>query len=424
MTVKGQLQPLADPNDVARENYTIFTAVTLAYTGFSTSFPFIAVFLLQVKGVPVTQVGIIYLASGVLGIAGQIVGGRLSDVLGTKTLTVIGLSVSTVFYALLALFVVEDSPVFLYMISYPVLSLFNNLSQLALSSHVSDRQKGQMASGMSLLYVGVNLGFTIGPVSGGFLIAYYGYSSIFVFGAVVTLVSAVVALMKIKINPKYALRFKDDKRPGKFSLGLERGLFPFFVLIFISWLAIGYQAIPLSVFESQFLSLSSVKIGIVLTTNGLLITVLQVPISRAMGIERRMRLFPIALGSVLMAAGFVAIGRADGLIPLLIAITLTTLGEIMVAVPTQVVATLFSREHNRGRYQGFYFAFSRAGISLSSYIGPLLFGLLISRAFLGWYVIAAVSLISALGYYALSPVIEKEYNTINSGADIQGPSRK
>ncbi|HKJ96459.1 MAG TPA: MFS transporter, partial [Thermoplasmataceae archaeon] len=96
MTVKGQLQPLADPNDVARENYTIFTAVTLAYTGFSTSFPFIAVFLLQVKGVPVTQVGIIYLASGVLGIAGQIVGGRLSDVLGTKTLTVIGLSVSTV----------------------------------------------------------------------------------------------------------------------------------------------------------------------------------------------------------------------------------------------------------------------------------------------------------------------------------------
>lgn len=405
------------PDEILKENRTIFTIVTLSYTGFSTSFPFIAVFLLQVKGVPVSQVGIIYLISGILGIIGQVVGGRLSDFLGTKTMTVLGLSVSTIVYALIAFFVVEDSPVFLYMISYPVLSLFNNFSQLSLSSHVSDRSKEQMASGMSLLYVGLNLGFTIGPVSGGFLIQYYGYGSIFIFGAFATFSAALIALLQIKINPRYGLRKEEKRTSGRFILKLERGLLPFFFLVFVSWLVIGYQAIPLSVYESEFLSLSSVKIGFILTTNGLLITVLQVPVSRFIGIEKKMRLMPIAVGSILMTAGFVAIGRSDSLIPLEIAITLTTLGEILVAVPTQVVTSLFSRAHNRGRYQGYYFAFSRAGISASSYVGPLVFSFLIMQAALGWYIIAGVSLIAAFGYFALSPLLEKEYLTISKSSE-------
>ncbi len=404
----------AMPADIARENVTIFTAVTIAYTGFSSSFPFLAVFLMNVKNVPLSSVGIVYLASGVLGIAGQIVGGRLSDFAGTRTVTVLGLLVSAVFYFLLALFVLENSPVFLYMLAYPLLSLFNNLSQLALSSHISDRSKDQMASGMSLLYAGVNLGFTIGPVTGGFLISYLGYGSIFLFGAISTLASVFVAGLKIKTNPRYGLRTAVTGIGRSYSLKLEKGLLTFFTLVLVSWLAIGYQAIPLSVFEDKFLSLSSLQIGIVLTTNGLLITLLQMPLSRLMGIERKLRLLPIALGSGLMAAGFIAIGMASGFDTLEIAIVFTTLGEIMVAVPTQVVAAMFSREHNRGRYQGYYFAFSRAGISLSSYIGPLVFGIFAFEAALGWYLIAGITLASALAYYLLSPVLEREYANLSS----------
>lgn len=401
------------PSEISSENFVIFTAVTVAYTGFSSSFPFLAIFLMDVRGVPLASVGIVYLASGFLGIAGQIIGGRLSDFGGTKTMTVLGLTASVAFYLLIALFVAKDSPVYFFMIAYPLLSLFNNLSQLALSSHISDRKKDQMASGMSLLYAGVNLGFTIGPVTGGLLISYYGYMSIFLFGAISTIGSALVALLKIKTNPRYGLRATGNG----FTFKLEKGLLPFFFLVMISWIAIGYQAIPLSVFEAKFLSLSSIQIGVVLTTNGLLITLLQIPVSNLIGIERKLRLLPIALGSALMAAGLVAIGFSTGFMTLEVAIIFTTLGEIMVAVPTQVVATMFSKDHNRGVYQGYYFAFSRVGISLSSYIGPLIFGIFAFEAAIGWYIIAAATIATAVAYYALSPVLEREYVRISSNAD-------
>lgn len=411
--IGAEAVPAGDSRAVIRsENYTIFTAVTLAYTGYSASFPFIAVYLLQVKSIPISQVGIIYLASGVLGILGQLIGGRLSDILGTKTMTMMGLTVSAVFYFLLSVFVIDNSSVVLFMIAYPVMSLFNNLSQLALSSHVSDRSTSDMASGMSLLYVGLNLGFTIGPVSGGLLIEYYGYSSIFIFGAITTSVSSIAAIILIKSNPKYASRKHDEKnRKGGISR-IERGLIPFFALVCISWVVIGYQGIPLSVFESRFLSLSSAEIGLVLTTNGLLITLLQVPISNYIGIERRLRLGPVALGSLLMAAGYVLVGLSRGVIPLEGAITLTTLGEIMIAVPTQVVASMFSRQYNRGKYQGYYFASSRSGLSASSYVGPLIFSLLITRAEVGWYIIAVISMIAGAGYFILSPRLVREHESL------------
>ncbi len=399
-------------DEIGRENYVIFSSSTLAFTGFSASFPFLAVFLLQVKHVSEAEVGLLYLASGLLGIAGQIAGGRLSDLLGTRTITVLGLVISGLFYGFIALFILKNASIWLLLLSYPVLSLFNNLSQLALSSHISDRPKSRMASGMSLLYAGLNLGFTIGPVTGGYLIFYLGYSFIFLFGLATTLASAAVTYFGIKRNPKYALRGSGTGSSIRGSVKLTPSLFMFFVLVLVSWLAIGFQAIPLTVFESDYLSLSSIAIGIVLSTNGLLITVLQVPISRLIGIERKFRLAPIAAGSVLMGAGFAAIAFSSGVISLEIAITLTTIGEIMVAVPTQVVVTLFSREYNRGTYQGYYFAFSRLGIAFSSASWPFVFAIFSNGAYGAWYLMAAISIAVAALYYLLSPVLQREYSEL------------
>lgn len=399
--------------ETRREDYVIFSSVTIAYTGFSASFPFLAVFLIQMRHVPQTEVALLYLASGLLGILGQIAGGKISDLLGTKAITVLGLAVSGAFYGLLAFFVTYNASSYLIMISYPILSLFNNLAQLALSSHISDRPKARMANGMSLLYAGANLGFTIGPVSGGYLAAYLGYSSIFTFGLLTTMASAIVAFVGIKINPKYALRTPIGKTSGKGTVKLTSSLLIFFTLILLSWFAIGFQAIPLAVYETSYLSLSTIKVGIVLSANGLLITLLQVRFSKLIGIERRLRLFPIALGSAIMAVGFVGIGFSSGLTGLLLSIILTTVGEIMVAVPTQVVITLFSREYNRGTYQGYYFAFSRSGIAISSASFPLVFGIFAIHVYSAWILMAVVSVLLALSYQMLSRSLQKDYSEMS-----------
>lgn len=404
---------------LARENYIIFLAIILVYGGFSAGYLFISLFLIQVKSAPFSSVGIIYLATGAIDILVQIVGGRLSDYLGTKTVTMMGLVGATGLYLLLTFFVLDNSPTIVYLVVFPTLGLFNGLVQLAISSYISDRTTDQMASGMAMLYVGLNLGFTLGPVTGGYLVQFYGYYSLFIFGTITTIASMLVALFGIKSNPRFALRENKNNGDPKAQRRLKRGVVPLLFMVFFSWFVIAYQAVPLSVFESNFLSLSSLEIGIVLSTNGLLITLLQPYISKLTKVERGARLYSIAFGSFIMALGYVIVLIARSFILVELAIATTTLGEMLVAVPTQVIVTMYSEEHNRGRYQGLYFAFSRAGASISAYVGLMMFAVYSLQATRGWYLVIGIALAASVAYIVLSPVVERTFSDASDEKTVQ-----
>lgn len=295
-----------------------------------------------------------------------------------------------------------------------MLGLFSGLLQLAISSYISDRVTDQMASGMAMLYVGYNLGFTLGPVSGGYLVQFYGYFSLFVFGIVTTMGALLVALFGIKSNPKYALRLLESSGEGRKRARPKRGLIPIVILVFISWFVVAYQAIPLSVFVSNFLSLDSLEIGIILSTNGLLITLLQSFISKVTRVEKGGRLYSIAFGSFIMSLGFFVVLIANSFFLVELAISITTLGEMMVSVPTQVILTMYSDEHNRGRYQGLYFAASRAGAAISAFVGLMMFARFSVHATMGWYLVIALGMAASLAFAVLSPVVEKNFASFES----------
>ncbi len=409
MIFKGGNDVESASRGAAKEKLAIFSSITLIYTGYSAAYLFISLFLLQQRNAPLPEIGIIYLATGGVDILVQMVGGRLSDRLGTKTVMMLGLAGSVALYFFFILLVITNGPVPLFIVSFPILGLFGGLFQLALSSYVSDRARDEMAGGLSQLYVGLNFGFTIGPVTGGFVISYLGYSYLFLLGLLTTFVAIGVIAFGVKLNPKYAERARPSSRSEKTSVLRQRGIFPLLMLVFVSWFVISYQAVPLSIFESKFLVLTSIEIGLVLSTNGLLITLFQVPISKLIGVEKNGKLLPVALGSVIMAAGYSLISVSHTFLPMIAAISITTLGEMMIAVPTQVVITLFSKSHNRGEYQGYYFAFSRGGASFSSFAALILFSYFIYHAQYAWYVVIILSLFAALAYSMLSPTIAKEY---------------
>ena len=409
MIFKGGNDVESASRGAAKEKLAIFSSITLIYTGYSAAYLFISLFLLQQRNAPLPEIGIIYLATGGVDILVQMVGGRLSDRLGTKTVMMLGLAGSVALYFFFILLVITNGPVPLFIVSFPILGLFGGLFQLALSSYVSDRARDEMAGGLSQLYVGLNFGFTIGPVTGGFVISYLGYSYLFLLGLLTTFVAIGVIAFGVKLNPKYAERARPSSRSEKTSVLRQRGIFPLLMLVFVSWFVISYQAVPLSIFESKFLVLTSIEIGLVLSTNGLLITLFQVPISKLIGVEKNGKLLPVALGSVIMAAGYSLISVSHTFLPMIAAISITTLGEMMIAVPTQVVITLFSKSHNRGEYQGYYFAFSRGGASFSSFAALILFSYFLYHAQYAWYVVIILSLFAALAYSMLSPTIAKEY---------------
>ena len=400
-----------------RGDYSVFTLITLMQSGYSAISLFLAVFLIQVKDVPVSSVGVVYIVSGVVLVLILTLSGKLSDLIGTKTMTIFSAAGSAAVCVLLSAFLVMGMPALAYIITYPFLGLFTTLPSLSLSSYMSDRKGTGMPNGLSLIYSGTNLGYAIGPVSGGFVISIFGYFGLFLFGFLVSGATLAVSAFGLRENSKYARRVVFERNPDGSRFHSSRSLMPLLFLIFLSWFVISYQGVPISVYESTYIDLSSIDIGLILTTNGLLIIILQPSISKLVAIEKRHSLIPIALGSLLMSGGFVLFAIFRTFLLLEAAISITTMGEMMIAVQSQIALSLFSRANSRGSYQGYYFAFSRAGASLAFYTGPLSFAVFAPTVFVGWYAVTIISICAAVGYFVLSPFFVRDLRNIEKGLD-------
>ena len=115
--------PISDRKLFRAENLVILTTLTLVFTGYSAAYLFTSLFLLQAKDSSLLFVGAIYLITGAVDIALQTIGGRLSDILGTKTVTSAGLTGSIILYLTLMLSVEFNVQSGYYLVEFPLLCL-------------------------------------------------------------------------------------------------------------------------------------------------------------------------------------------------------------------------------------------------------------------------------------------------------------
>src|SRR5579859_2881062 len=76
--------------DISKETWVVFSIRTINSLGFSATMPFLAVYLLSVRSVPFSLIGVLYLITGVVGIPSQVIGGRLTDSVGPKKVMLTG----------------------------------------------------------------------------------------------------------------------------------------------------------------------------------------------------------------------------------------------------------------------------------------------------------------------------------------------
>jgi len=384
----------------AGETWWLFAIQTTSSTGFAASYPFVAVYLLNERGASFTETGFAYLVAGVAAIFGQIVSGRLTDSYGIRRMMLIELVLSAFFSALIGFIVLERGSVILLFVAYPLLFLFNSASQLTASSIVADRQPTEMSNAFALLYIGLNLGFTIGTAVGGALATEYGYAPLFVLGALCPLAACWMTLKAIKHNVRYALRRKKTRAVKEGNIGrgrLDGDLIAFLLLTFLASITISYGAIPLAVYVSRFLNLSNLVIGFLFATNGLLVVVLQLPLSKFFAGLRRNGI-ALIFGSVMQSLGFFLLPAFRNFAGLEIVVILVTSGEMLIAVPAQIVIATRSELYNRGTYQGYYYAVSRAGSSVAAFLGPLSFALLFANPSEAWYLVSATAITTSIGF--------------------------
>lgn len=389
--------------------FTSFLSV-IGLIGWSVAMPFFGVYLSVSRGIPLGEVGISYLLSAILSFFSQLVGGRLVDSLGVRPVMRYGYLGTSIAAAATAYLVIINVNGLLLILIYPIFNFIRGLSQPSISTLVANKSVADVRTGFSMQSIGVNLGFAIGPAVGGVLSEYAGYGYIFLVSCFMSLIALASTTYWFRKNPPEHTQSERNKQPkAKFRLSwvADGNLILLLILLACSFFALGYEITPLSLFAANFLNIPDSLLGLLFTTNGLVIVFTQIPLMRVFA--RVSLILPMIIGCVLTALSYLLIGISSQFIELWVAMLIVTLGEVALTVPSQLAVTAFSERGNRGTYQGYYFAFSNGGRSIASFIGPLSFQIFALHIAFAWYGVAGFVLATGLLLAWISPRVDHEF---------------
>jgi predicted MFS family arabinose efflux permease len=405
----------------SRDTWAVLVIVTLNSVGWSATMPFLAVYLSSVRGVPLDTIGVVYLAAGLTSLGSQLAGGRLTDSIGPKRVMLVGYALSVVSALVLSYLIGVGAGTTYILLAYPVFNFLRGIAQPAASAIVANSEIRDLRTGLSLLSVAGNLGFAIGPALGGILAQTLDYSSVFLFSAAVPVVTSLITVTHVTGG---LLKDSGAGGPSRTSAALrwrsDRNLILFTILTLCGFIAIGYEISPISVYVQMFLGFTPEEIGYIFATNGLVIVLLQMPLSSVFSRARKLA-YPIVASCGFAAVSFVVAASATTFLQWEGVMVILTLGEIFLTVPSQMVLTLFSSAEVRGTFQGYYSAASIGGRSVASFVGLSSFELFSADPHVGWYAIAAFSVLLGAGFYLLADPLQREYAAKGGVMEVGGP---
>lgn len=302
---------------------------------------FLAVYLARV-GYSATQAGIALSAYGVGALISAPVGGHLADRLGRRNTIALSMFLSAA--AMLGLSQARELA--LVVVLSALAGFTSELYRPAAAALLADlTPAGQRVPAFAMNRLAVNLGFATGPAVGGFL-AQRSFLLLFIGDALTSAVFGIVALA--------ALPRGDRAEPASdggswIRVVLEDKGF----LIFLAASAAG-GLILVQAFSSFALHVStrfgSALFGTLISLNGALIVLLELPIASWTQRQRPRRV--MALGLLLLGTGFGVTLFAGPPAVLALAVVIWTFGEIAYMPVAGAYVADVAPDHMRGRYQG------------------------------------------------------------------------
>ncbi|MEU9570235.1 MFS transporter [Streptomyces massasporeus] len=364
---------------------------------------FMALYLTLDRGYSATYAGLVAALHGLGGVVSSLGGGVMTDRLGRRPTLLIAQSSTAASVALLGF--VHD-PVAIAGVAFLV-GVASNASRPAVQAMMADivRPEDRIRA-FSLNYWAINLGFAVSSVAAGF-IAEVSYRAGFLIEAGMTMVCAVLVFLRLPESKptatvtEAASRDDTEAAPRGDSVSLRTVLRdgPFMSVVGLSFLVAlifqqGAVGLPVAMGEAGF---TPAQYGMAIAVNGVLIVVLQIPVTRF--IEHRDPRRLLVVSSVLAGYGFALTAFAGSLGVIALTVCVWTLAEIVNA-PTQTsLVVRLSPVHGRGRYQGMY----TMSWSVAALVAPLLSGFVIDRfgAEWLWGSCALVGTVAGVGYAVL-----------------------
>ncbi|UCG38280.1 MAG: MFS transporter [bacterium] len=289
--------------------------------------------------------------------------GNLSDRLGRRYFIFAGLALFTLVSPLYAL---AGDAVQLMLVRFIQGIAAAMLLPVAMSAIGDLSPRGRegfiMGSFTSAFFAG--LGF--GPLIGGFLRDRYSMNAAFFGMGGLSLMALVFSVITLRSEPpRSGMDQRPDRGHGERSILLDSRLLGLLLFRFGRALGIGVVWVIMPLYAITRLGISAFQVGVLLSTNTFLTTLLQSPLGHLS--DRIGHRKSLTAGSLIAAAATAAIGwstRFDQLI--LISLALGLSGALIVPSGTALAVSL-GREMGMGTVMGLY----NASLSLGTMLGPV-----------------------------------------------------
>jgi MFS family permease len=322
--------------------------------------PFLVLYLTQKIGVSASEAGVALLVYGIAAFIAAPLTGKLADKIGALKVmkfSLIGTSVVMFIYGFI-------TDYYLILVFTFVLSVINEAfrpANLSLITEIVTPSQRRLAFALNRL--GINIGMSIGPVAGGFLIL-VDYHFLFYVNALASLVAGVYLI----VTPWTSLSEPESPAEEILSLPtlntsvLKDVKYLFFLIAVVPANLVFFQHIgglPLYIVDD--LKYSTAAFGLLSAINTVIIIFIEVPLNDMMSKMSYSR--SMFIGALLAAIGFGAMAVARDITPLIITIIIWTFGEMIFFPVTAAYASEIAPAKKRGEYMGYFqmtfsFAFS------------------------------------------------------------------
>lgn len=368
-------------------------------------YPFLTIYLTKTLLMDEGEAGFIVMLAVTAHLPGLIVGGRLADWLGRKKILLL-------FQCLAAICLIPcaflNNPFFIPRLLI-LSAFFLGAAQPASAAMTTDlTNPGNRKAAFSLLYLGNNIGFAVGPLIAGFL--YNNYLMwIFLGDAATTFASLTLVYLFVKetlpsrekIEESYQLEnnYEKAERGNLWQVLWRRPRLLLFTLISLIYSFVYAQtsfSIPIQVIE-LFGDKGPKIFGVIMTTNALVVSFLTIIV---ISLTHKIKpVLNVAVAGVLYAIGFGIIFFITGLPWLLLSTVIWSMGEILVTTNSNVYIANHTPMSHRGRFNAVIPVIMGAGFAL----GPLISGDYIRKYGIKniWPAIFFLSIVAALLMYFL-----------------------
>lgn len=345
----------------------ILTIITYINRAGTMVLPFLSKYLKEDLHFSYSEVGSIIAFCGVGSMIGSWLGGKLSDTIGFYRIMIFSLLTTgillfflefvTTFYGLcIAMFII-----------FIIADMFRPAMFVSLGVYAKPENRTRA---LTLVRLAVNLGFATGPALGGLIIMYIGYRGLFWADGSTCIIAILIFWILVK-EKKVELHTSQKEADEQASKSVFKDK-PFWIFQ-LTCIIVGilffqlFNTIPL--YESVQFHLTEFQTGLLLTLNGLIIFIFEMPIVSYVERKNIDKIKITLIGSFLMAISMflLLINFWAGI--MLVMIVFMTFGEIFSFPFSNSVAVSRAPKGHIGRYMAVYTMSFGAAQILSSKIG-------------------------------------------------------